>query len=83
LNFSLRLFVRLAVRRFWIFDSVSDNEYGIYLNALCVRVMAAVRDPWPRDAGICEGSLSFAVALLLSWGESAALRSFQALGRIV
>ena len=44
--------------RFWIFDSVRDNEYGIYLNGLCVRVMAAVRDPWPRDAGICEGSLS-------------------------
>jgi hypothetical protein len=46
------------VRRFWIFESVNDNEYGIYLNTLGVRVTAAVRDPWPRDGGICEGSLS-------------------------
>jgi hypothetical protein len=37
---------------------MSDKEYAIYLSALCVRVMAAVRDPWPRDSGIGEGSLS-------------------------
>ena len=79
----LALFVRFAVRRFWIFDSVSDNEYGIYLNALCVRVMAAVRDPWPRDAAFAKGVSVFAVALLLSWGESAALRSILVVGRIV
>ncbi len=40
----LALFVRFATRRRWIWDSLSDNEYGMYLDPLYVRVMAAARD---------------------------------------
>lgn len=71
------------MQRFWIFDSVSDNEYGIYLNALCVRVMAAVRDLGLAMSAFAKGVSVFVVALLLSWGESAALRSILQFGRIV
>jgi hypothetical protein len=79
----LALFVRFATRRFWIFDSLSDNEYGMCL-IHCMFVS------WTQFAilaiampALVKGALVFAGVLLLSWGASAALRSIPSVRRIV
>lgn len=79
----LALFVRFATRRFWIFDSLSDNEYGMYL----IHYMFV---SWLQFAilglampALAKGSMVFAGTLLLSWGASAALRSIPSVRRIV
>ena len=79
----LALFVRFARRRLWIFDSLSDNEYGMYLihymfvSWLQLAILSA-----PLSAP-AKGAMVFAGTLLLSWGSSAALRSIPGVSRIV
>jgi hypothetical protein len=79
----LALFVRFATRRFWIFDSLSDNEYGMYL----IHYMFV---SWLQFAvlglampALAKWPIVFAGTLLLSWGASAALRSIPSVRRIV
>ncbi|MGC1344230.1 MAG: acyltransferase [Candidatus Binataceae bacterium] len=79
----LALFVRFARRRFWVFDSLSDNEYGMYL----IHYMFV---SWVQFAilglalpAIGKGLLVFATVLLLSWGTSAAIRGIPLVSRIV
>jgi hypothetical protein len=79
----LALFVRFATRRFWIFDSLSANEYGMYL----IHYMFV---SWLQFAllslalpAIPKAVIVFAGTLLLSWGTSAALRNVPAVRRIV
>jgi hypothetical protein len=78
----LGLFVRFATRRFWIFDSLSDNEYGMYL----IHYMFV---SWLQFAilglalpALAKGAIVFGSVLLLSWGASAALRSIVSVRRI-
>ncbi len=79
----IALFVRFATRRVWIFDSLSDNEYGMYLihymfvSWLQLAILAA---PLPA---IAKGVIVFAGVLLLSWGTSASIRRIPAVARIV
>ena len=79
----LALFVRFATRRFWFFDSLSDNEYGMYLihymfvSWLQLAILSA-----PLSA-IEKGGIVIAGVLLLSWGVSAAIRSIPGVSRIV
>ncbi len=79
----LGLFVRFATRRRWIFDSLSDNEYGMYLihymfvSWLQFAMLDAVLP------AIGKAILVFTGALLISWGASAALRRIPAVSRIV
>jgi hypothetical protein len=79
----LAAFVRFATRRNWVFDSLSDNEYGMYLihymfvSWLQMALLAIALGP------IEKATLVFAGVLLLSWGSSAALRRIPAVGRIV
>jgi hypothetical protein len=79
----LALFVRFARRRRWIYDSLSDNEYGMYLiHYMFVSwlQLAILSSSMPA---IEKGILVFAGVLLLSWGTSAALRSIPGVSRIV
>ena len=79
----LAIFVRFATRRRWIFDSLSDNEYGMYLihymfvSWLQLAILSAPL------SGIEKGILVSAGVLLLSWGTSAAVRSIPGVSRIV
>ncbi len=79
----LAMFVRFARRRRWVFDSLSDNEYGMYLihymfvSWLQIAILAA-----PIGA-VEKGVLVFTGVLLLSWGASAAIRSIPGVSRIV
>jgi len=79
----LALFVRFATRRRWIWDSLSDNEYGMYLiHYMFVSwlQLAILSSPLPA---IAKGLLVFAGVLLLSWGTSASIRRISAVSRIV
>jgi len=79
----MALFVRFARRRVWIFDSLSDNEYGMYLihymfvSWLQLAILGA---PLPA---VAKGLLVFAGVLLLSWSTSASLRRIPAVSRVV
>jgi surface polysaccharide O-acyltransferase-like enzyme len=79
----MAMFVRFATRRVWIFDSLSDNEYGMYLihymfvSWLQLAILSA---PLPA---IAKGLLVFAGVLLLSWSTSASIRRIPAVARIV
>jgi hypothetical protein len=79
----LALFVRFATRRRWIWDSLSDNEYGMYLiHYMFVSwlQLAILSSSLPA---IGKGVLVFAGVLLLSWGTSATIRRIPAVSRIV
>jgi hypothetical protein len=79
----LALFVRFATRRRWIYDSLSENEYGMYIiHYMFVSwlQLAILNSSMPA---IEKGILVFAGVLLLSWGSSAALRSIPRVARIV
>jgi hypothetical protein len=79
----LALFVRFATRRRWIWDSLSDNEYGMYIvHYMFVSwlQLAILDSPLPA---IGKAFLVFAGVLLLSWGASAAARRIPAVSRIV
>ena len=78
-----RCSVPFARRRFWVFDTLSDNEYGMYL----IDYMFV---SWVQFAilglalpAIGKGLLVFATVLLLSWGTSAAIRGIPVVSRIV
>jgi hypothetical protein len=79
----LAIFMQFATRRFWIFDSLSDNEYGMYLihymfvSWLQLAILSA-----PFSA-IEKGAIVIAGVLLLSWGVSAEIRSIPGVSRIV
>jgi hypothetical protein len=79
----LALFVRFVTRRNPIFDSLSDNEYGMYLihymfvSWLQMALLAVAL------GGITKTIAVFSGVLLLSWGTSAGLRRVPAIGRIV
>lgn len=79
----LAVFVRFATRRFWIFDSLSDNEYGMYLiHYMFVSWIQLAILSAPLSA-IEKGGIVIAGVLLLSWGVSAAIRSILSVSRIV
>jgi len=79
----LDLFVRLFNRWTPIFDSLSDNEYGMYLihymfvSWLQMTLLAIALGPITKVGAVFSG------VLLLSWGTSAGLRRLPAIGRIV
>jgi Acyltransferase family len=79
----LALFVRFATRRRWIYDSLSDNEYGMYLIHYMFVSWLQLAILGSSLPAIEKGILVFAGVLLLSWGTSAALRSIPGVSRIV
>ncbi len=79
----LALFVRFAGSRFWIFDSLSDNEYGMYLIHYMFVSWLQLAILSTQLSAPEKGALVFAGTLLLSWGSSAAIRSIPGVSRIV
>jgi hypothetical protein len=79
----LALFVRFATRRRWIYDSLSDNEYGMYLIHYMFVSWLQLAMLGSSLPAIEKGILVFAGVLLLSWGTSAAARSIPGVSRIV
>jgi surface polysaccharide O-acyltransferase-like enzyme len=79
----LALFVRFATRRRWIYDSLSDNEYGMYLIHYMFVSWLQLAILGSSIPAIEKGILVFAGVLFLSWGASAALRSIPGVARIV
>jgi surface polysaccharide O-acyltransferase-like enzyme len=79
----LALFVRFITRRNPIFDSLSDDEYRMYLihymfvSWLQMALLAIALGPIAKTVAVISG------VLLLSWGTSAGLRRVPAIGRIV
>jgi len=79
----LALFVRFANRRTRALDSLSDNEYGMYLihyafvSWLAYAMLAA---PLPA---VAKFTLVFAGVVALSWSTSAALRRIPGVARAV
>ncbi|HKF30671.1 MAG TPA: acyltransferase [Candidatus Binataceae bacterium] len=79
----LALFVRLITRSNPIFDSLSDNEYGMYLihymfvSWLQMALLAIALGPITKTIAVFSG------VLLLSWGTSAGRRRASAIRRIV
>jgi hypothetical protein len=79
----LALFVRFATRRRWVYDSLSDNEYGMYLIHYIFVSWLQLAMLGSSLPAIEKGILVFAGVLLLSWGASAAVRSIPGVSRIV
>ena len=75
--------MRFVGRRRWLFDRLSDNEYGMYLihyafvSWLQLALLAAAL------SAIEKGLAVFVGTLLLSWGMSAAIRSIPGVSRMV
>lgn len=79
----LALFVRFATRRRWAYDSLSANEYAMYLiHYMFVSWVQFALLPFAIPA-IGKGALVFTCVLLLSWGTSATLRSIPGVARVV
>jgi peptidoglycan/LPS O-acetylase OafA/YrhL len=79
----MALFRRFANRRSRVFDSLSDNAYGIYLIhygfVLWIQY-ALLRLSLPAAA---KAAIVFAGALALSWSAIAALRRIPAVARVI
>lgn len=79
----MALFVRFAKRRTPIRDSLSENEYGMYLvHYAFVSWLGYAMMPAPLPA-VAKFALVFAGVLVLSWGTSAALRRIPAVAGAV
>jgi peptidoglycan/LPS O-acetylase OafA/YrhL len=79
----LAIFVRFIRRRSALWDSLSANEYGIYLiHYMFVSWVQYAMLPAAMP-GIAKGLIAFGCALALSWATSAALRSIPAIARVV
>jgi Acyltransferase family len=79
----LALFVRFVTRRNAIFDSLSDNEYGMYLTHYMFVSWLQMALLAMALGAITKTIVVFSGVLLLSWATSAGLRRVPAIGRIV
>ena len=79
----LALFVRFANRRTRALDSLSDNEYGMYLiHYAFVSWLAYAMLTAPLPA-VAKFALVFAAVVALSWSTSAVLRRIPGVARAV
>ncbi len=79
----LALFVRFANRRTRVLDSLSDNEYGMYLiHYAFVSWLAYAMLTAPLPA-VAKFALVFAAVVALSWSTSAVLRRIPGVARAV
>jgi len=79
----MSLFARFATRRSAIFDSLTDNAYGMYLVHYAFvswLQYALLKAAMP---GLAKGLLVFLGTVLLSWATVAALRRIPAVARVI
>jgi len=77
------LFLRFAKRRVGIFDSLSENAYGIYLvHYVCVTWLQYLLLKSALAPSV-KGMLVFVGTLILSWGAVAAIRRIPAVAKVI
>lgn len=79
----MSLFARFATHRIALFDSLTDNAYGMYLIHYAFvswLQLALLRIAMP---GLSKGVLVFAGTVALSWATIAALRRIPAVARVI
>ncbi len=77
------VFLRFAGARWPIFDSVSENAYGIYLFHYVFVIWTQYLLLGVSLPAIAKGLIVFAVTVVLSWAASAALRRVPVAGRVI
>jgi len=79
----LAVFVRFANTRRRIFDSLSDNAYGMYLIHYAFVSWLQLGLLKAQLPAIAKGSIVFLGTVLLSWGATAALRRIPGVARVI
>ena len=79
----LALFVRFARKPFVVFDSLSENSYGIYLTHYVFVIWLQYALLGASMSGLEKACLVFLGTLALSWGATASLRRIPAVARII
>lgn len=80
---AMAIFVHFTRRRIGVWDSLTDNAYGIYL--VHYAFVSWLQYSLLKFAlpGAVKGWVVFAGAVLLSWGTTAALRKMPAVARVI
>ena len=79
----MSLFARFATRRRAVFDSLTDNAYGMYLiHYAFVSWLQYALLP-ASLSGFVKGVLVTLGTIILSWGTTAALRRIPAVARLI
>ena len=79
----LALFVRFARKRRKIFDSLTENAYGMYLIHYAFVSWLQIALLKTQLPALAKGSLVFLGTVLLSWSATAALRRIPGFARVV
>lgn len=79
----LAIFLRFARTRVRLFDSLSNNAYGIYLVHYVFVIWLQFALLSTLLPGAAKGSLVFFGTLVLSWATTAVVRRIPALGRVL
>jgi surface polysaccharide O-acyltransferase-like enzyme len=77
------LFLRFAKRRVRIFDSLSDNAYGIYIVHYVYVTWLQYFFLGSALAPSVKGMVVFLITLILSWGSVAAIRRIPAVAKVI
>jgi surface polysaccharide O-acyltransferase-like enzyme len=77
------LFLRFAKRRVRIFDSLSDNAYGIYIVHYVYVTWLQYFLLGSALAPSVKGMAVFLITLILSWGSVAAIRRIPAVAKVI
>ncbi len=77
------LFLRFAKRRVRIFDSLSDNAYGIYIVHYVFVTWLQYLLLGSALAPSVKGMVVFLCTLILSWGAVAAIRRIPAVAKVI
>jgi len=79
----MSLFSRFATKRRAVFDSLTDNAYGIYLIHYAFASWLQYALLPAALSGFVKGTVVTLGAILLSWGTTAALRRIPAVARVI
>lgn len=79
----MSLFSRFATRRRAVFDSLTDNAYGMYLVHYAIVSWLQYALLPASLSGFTKGVLVTLGTILLSWGTTAALRRIPAVARVI
>jgi surface polysaccharide O-acyltransferase-like enzyme len=77
------LFLRFVKKRVRIFDSLSDNAYGIYIVHYVFVTWLQYLLLGSALAPSVKGMLVFLITLILSWGSAAAIRCIPAVAKVI
>jgi surface polysaccharide O-acyltransferase-like enzyme len=76
-------FLRFAKRRVRIFDSLSENSYGIYIVHYVFITWLQYLLLGSGLAPLVKGMVVFVATLILSWGVVAAIRRIPAVAKVL